>query len=93
MKLRAVSILTVLTAAAGGASGCAQPAVQVANLDGDQAALEQCEMVTGSRIRPRDTADCEAIGYALKRYTAEQIQATGEADLYDALRMLDPAFQ
>jgi hypothetical protein len=94
MNRRTIGAMPILAAASAIVAGCALPAPQLANADrGEATSLERCEQVTGSRILRRSTEGCEAVNYPLKSFSAEQIQGTGEMDLHDALRMLDPAFQ
>jgi hypothetical protein len=85
---------TGLTLAAVLLAGCAmQPAApRVSNLT-DTGGLGTCEQVTGSRIRNPERTDCEPTGYPFKSFSRDELQATGEIDLIDALRQLDPAFQ
>jgi hypothetical protein len=48
---------------------------------------------TGSRI-PRDSpADCERSAPGQTSYTAEELARTGEMDISDALRKIDPRFR
>lgn len=67
-----------------------QPAPLAAN-DSEAADRSNC-VATGSRIRMRD-GDCSPKGYPFRSYSAEDLQATGEIDLLEALRQMDPAFQ
>lgn len=93
--MRSIKILhlTALVAALGVLAGCAtQPSVLAASDTKADAPLGQCTLVTGSRIRPRN-GDCVPTGARVKSYSAEQLQATGEMDLVEALRQMDPAFQ
>jgi hypothetical protein len=62
-----------------------------------KAVAEQCLQVTGSRVRPSKTDSpknntCKQSSYPLRRYTADDLLGTGEIDLTQALRKLDPAF-
>jgi hypothetical protein len=50
----------------------------------------RCEYVTGSRIRHDPKVNCEDGPPGLRVFTADDLQKTGEADLAQALRMLDP---
>jgi outer membrane receptor for monomeric catechols len=57
----------------------------------------ECETVTGSRIkaaRPaKDKAGkCAVSSSPTRTYSKDQIDMTGETDIADALRKLDPAF-
>jgi hypothetical protein len=53
--------------------------------------LAKCAAVTGSHIRPKVENGCEA-RKPNRSYTLEDIQRTGEIDLNQALRRLDPMF-
>lgn len=56
-------------------------------------ALEQCDKATGSMIRPSKKNDCKPPGSLPTRtYTKEDIERTGEIDINQALRKLDPRF-
>lgn len=57
---------------------------------GDKKKDKECVVTTGSRIR-RDPARACAPGE--HAYTPEDIAATGEMNLSEALRKLDPRFQ
>jgi len=53
-----------------------------------------CQQVTGSRIKPRDATSCDkSSNRPFRSYSAESLQETGEIDLVEALRKLDPAFR
>lgn len=58
----------------------------------------ECQTVTGSRIRAKPAKQkdkegkCAAGSTPLRTYTKDQLEMTGEMDLADALRQLDPAF-
>jgi Ni/Co efflux regulator RcnB len=53
----------------------------------------KCTYVTGSRIRHDPPVDCDQSTSNLRTYTAEDLQNTGQIDIGDALRWLDPRFQ
>jgi hypothetical protein len=60
----------------------------------------ECATVTGSRIKAakpskeKDKAGkCAVSSTPMRTYTKDQIEMTGEMDIADALRQLDPAFQ
>lgn len=72
-------------------SGCATPK-PAALADTGDASLEKCDQVTGSRIRGPARANCEPLG-PFRSYSAEELQSTGEMDLSEALRQLDPTFR
>lgn len=64
----------------------------------DEAKVEKpaavCQQVTGSRIKPRDAASCDkSSNRPFRSYSSESLQETGEIDLVEALRKLDPAFR
>jgi len=80
--------------AMGALAGCAAPAPRpIAANEARPLSLTQCENVTGSRIRTRGRSDCAPVGYPFKNFTAEEIEATGQTDLNQALRQMDPAFR
>jgi hypothetical protein len=61
------------------------------------AVAEQCQQLTGSRIRPSKTDSpktntCKQSSNALRSYSSEDLQSTGETNLAEALRKLDPTF-
>jgi hypothetical protein len=51
-----------------------------------------CALNPGSHIRPRIENGCEA-PKPFRSYTQEDLQRTGEIDLNEALRKLDPIFR
>lgn len=81
--------LVALLASAGCAS--VSPA-RVATAQAAESADQDCAYATGSRIRPRQVNRCEP-NRPLRSYTKDQLDATGEIDLNDALRELDPVFR
>jgi hypothetical protein len=53
-----------------------------------------CERVTGTSIIPSQKNGCKSSSsLPMRAYTQEEIQRTGETDLNQALRKLDPRFQ
>ncbi len=50
----------------------------------------KCEYVTGSRIRHHPPVKCEDGTPGLRVITADDLQTTGEVDITEALRKLDP---
>ena len=54
---------------------------------------QKCAPVTGSRIRRDTSADCEHSAPGQRIYTPEEIAATGELDVSEALRKVDPRIQ
>jgi hypothetical protein len=50
-----------------------------------------CPEVSGSRIRPRIENDCKG-AKPFRSYSQEDLQRTGEIDINEALRKLDPIF-
>jgi hypothetical protein len=93
MKSRAIAMTVCLCGALAALSGCATGPAALAAADTDGSALEQCDQITGSRIRGRDPGRCEPVGHPFRSYTAEELALTGEIDLVEALRQLDPSFQ
>jgi hypothetical protein len=71
-------------------AGCATaPGRLTAN---NETPLEECTQTTATRIRSKDRNDCQTAS-ATKSFSADEIQSTGELNLSDALRRLDPTFQ
>jgi uncharacterized lipoprotein YajG len=86
------STILPLFATLGLMAGCAAQPEQVAATDA--AAQEQCaQQFTGSRIRSADNTRCAPQGYPSRSYTAEELATTGEMDMSEALRKLDPTFR
>lgn len=74
-------------------AGCASVAPpRVAGTQAMESGQQDCAYATGSRIRPRQVNRCEP-NRPLRSYSKEQLDATGEIDLNDALRELDPVFR
>lgn len=74
-------------------AGCAGMApARVADAQAGESAEPDCAYATGSRIRPRQVNRC-APNRPLRSYSKEELDATGEIDLNNALRELDPAFR
>jgi hypothetical protein len=48
---------------------------------------------TGTRIRPSRDGVCVATGSYVKSYSREEIERTGETNVSEALRKLDPSFR
>jgi hypothetical protein len=59
----------------------------------NETALEQCEPSIGTRIRSSNPTDCGTSTSPTKTFSADEIRATGEFDLAEALRRLDPTFR
>lgn len=96
MKSRIPAMTALLCGSLAALGGCATP--KPASLAQAEATpLQQCEQVTGSRIRPASRSgsavDCEPVGHPFRSYSAEELQSTGEMNLSEALRQLDPAFR
>jgi hypothetical protein len=53
---------------------------------------QNCTTTTGTRIRREPPADCASMP-GQHTYTAEEIASTGEMNVSDALRKLDPRLQ
>jgi hypothetical protein len=96
MKSRNLTLTALLCGALAALGGCTTPK-PASLVESAATPLEQCEQVTGSRIRPAsrsgNAADCEPMGHPFRSYSAEDLQSTGEMNLSDALRQLDPAFR
>lgn len=96
MKPTHFTMTALLCASLAALGGCATP--RPASLaEASTTPLEQCDQVTGSRIRSGSRAGsgtaCEPVGHPFRSYSAEELQSTGEMDLSEALRQLDPAFR
>jgi hypothetical protein len=86
------STILPLSVALGLLAGCAAQPQQVAATDA--AAPAQCaQQYTGSRIRSSDATKCAPQGYPSRSYSAEELATTGEMDMSEALRKLDPTFR
>ena len=72
--------------------GCVAPATLA---DNEPVSLEsqECEALTGTRIRTKATGECRPSTTPFKSYSAEELRSTGEADLGNALRQIDPSFR
>ena len=93
MKSIKIPLAAALAATLGLLAACAtRPAPLAANDPERVAGAGECEQVTGSRIRPKNS-DCTSLGYPYRSYSAEELQGTGEIDLVEALRQIDPAFR
>lgn len=91
MKSRAMFPAAALAAAIAPLAACVSQSPTLTANEGTQ--LEQpCGEITGTRIRS-NLNDCEPVGVPLKSFTAEELQSTGELDMVEALRQLDPAFR
>ncbi|MEO8306604.1 MAG: hypothetical protein ABI616_01020 [Pseudomonadota bacterium] len=51
-----------------------------------------CDRVTGTAIRPSTKNDCKSSVQPYRVYTQDELQRTGESNIADALRKLDPIF-
>ncbi len=51
-----------------------------------------CEYISGSRMRPSVADGCRTASGPLRVFTQEDLQRTGEIDMNQALRKLDPIF-
>lgn len=88
----------LVTAAAAMLAPFAVMASDAPTKDKDEAKAEkpvaECTQVTGSRIKARNAASCDRLANRpFRSYSAERLQETGEIDMADALRKLDPAFR
>jgi hypothetical protein len=52
----------------------------------------KCEYVTGSRIRHDPPVDCDEGPPGSRTFTSKELQNTGELNMAEALRKLDPRF-
>lgn len=104
MKTRDLLVIAALTAplaAFGGEAPMttafpAKPAAEGASATADTPVATKkpkaCEPVSGSHIRPSTARNCETLAQPMRSYSAEDIQRTGEMNLAQALRKLDPIF-
>jgi hypothetical protein len=92
MKPRIPLQIALLCGALALLGACAAPRPATLADTGD-ASLEQCDQVTGSRIRSATRKHCEPVGQPMRSYSAEELRSTGEMDLSEALRQLDPSFR
>lgn len=90
MRILAVCAAVLLAPAAALAADTATKAAPVAKPK--SAAAEQCQENTGSRIRATKAGSCRPSMLALRSYSSDDLQRTGEIDMAQALRKLDPAF-
>ena len=51
-----------------------------------------CENVSGTRILPNPKNACRSAIQPMRTYTKEDLDRTGEIDMAEALRKLDPIF-
>lgn len=56
-------------------------------------AKAQCESVTATRIRPSPKDGCKSAATPSRSYSREEIERTGEIDMGEALRKIDPIFR
>jgi hypothetical protein len=82
------------TPPAASPEGAAKPAAtQASTTDAAKPAKAKvCENISGSRIRPSLAEGCRSASGPLRTFTQEDLQRTGEIDLNQALRKLDPIF-
>lgn len=86
-------VVPAVLAQAAPAEPAAAPATQVADATQEPLSDRYCLRETGSRIVARQNAKgqkrCNAM--AGRAYTREDLDRTGQVNIADALRMLDPA--
>ena len=90
--------MAALFMAAGVASAddAAAPAAKPAKEDTKKPASQapQCTQAPGSHIRLAKPADCAKVARGPYRsYSKEDLERTGETDMSEALRKLDPSFR
>lgn len=88
---------------AGGVAAAGEPAAPAASTDTPEkpvaiegtrpARAKACEQSSGSRIRSTPATGCRTSAGLLRTYTQEDIQRTGETDINEALRKIDPIFR
>jgi hypothetical protein len=101
MKFRtpiALICLVALGAASAAMAGeqkatTATPAAATTTADAKPKSLvKQCAAVTGTHIRPRVENECKASNGPQRSYSKDEIERTGQIDMAEALRRLDPSF-
>lgn len=83
----------MLLIAASLAACATSPRPQTLAANDEAGAAAACTQVTGSRIQSSQRAHCEPVGYPFRSFTRQQLEATGQIDLVEALRQLNPAFR
>lgn len=91
MKARALLPLLASVALVAPLGGCVSQPVRMTHHEASP--VKVCDQVTGSRIHHRQNGECQSAGYPFMSFTAEQLQATGQFGIGDALRQVSPAFR
>lgn len=88
------SLLALSLLLAAGSLSAAERSPDRPNAEQTLARETRCEPATGSRISRKPGADgrCENDAALLRSYEKEDLDRTGQTDLGDALRQLDPTF-
>lgn len=94
MKFRTSLVVTAAAALLSSFAGmAAETDAAKPDATAKEAKAEPCKN-TGSRINRKDVDKCEKLSASpVRKYSAEEIQMTGEMNLADALRKLDPSFR
>jgi hypothetical protein len=53
----------------------------------------RCERTTGSRIKSTRASGCPGASQMTRSYSKRDIETTGEIDMAEALRKIDPIFR
>jgi hypothetical protein len=106
MRIVKTTLFTLMLAAGAAAAGEATPPAASTEAAAKPVATEAaakeaaakpakpkaCEYISGSRMRPSLADGCRTASGPLRVFTQEDLQRTGEIDMNQALRKLDPIF-
>ncbi|GAB6195126.1 hypothetical protein [Lysobacter xanthus] len=96
-RLLPLLLLAALPAFAQDVASSAPAAIRTVAAPADRMSDRTCLRETGSRIRPRDSARGGPRARCLagngRVYTQDDLRGTGQTDLNEALRMLDPSIR
>jgi hypothetical protein len=90
----AVALLAPLGAVRAGDTDTAPKAAAKENKENNEAKKEEtkCDAAPGSRIKLSKPEECKKLAkQPFRSYSKEELDTTGEMDVGDALRKLDPA--
>jgi hypothetical protein len=80
------------TAPAASPEAAAKPVATEGAVKETAAKPKACEYISGSRMRPSLAEGCRTASGPLRVFSQEDLQRTGEIDMNQALRKLDPIF-
>lgn len=93
LKISAVVLFWAPIAALAADTGAPAETSQPAKPATAKSADADCQNVSGSRVRPAGGRGCHYRSFGpLRSYSRRDIEMTGESDLAEALRKLDPVF-